>query len=237
MDLILRAVLETCFTGWGTVHLNGLLQAPQLCGGRAQEHNPSTVPEPRHLLSHLLCPYVTLASEKLHFSSTCCCFIWASSFGKRGACISLQRFLMPTKAQMSCRRLSTAHGSCMLETVQREENLLSRCRNFFSSSGKIFPHLEQHLKSILPGQRCKVGNSCLNIRHFLWVPCPWYVLFHALMWNLLVTDADGCRIKCTFLWLCQVDTQQRAQLEELTADSVQSQDCLRESFSFLKVAV
>lgn len=47
----------------------------------------------------------------------------------------------------------------------------------------------------------------------------------------------GCRIKCTFLWLCQVDMQQRAQLEELTVDSVQSQDCLRESFSFLKVPV
>lgn len=30
---------------------------------------------------------------------------------------------------------------------------------------------------------------------------------------------------------------QRAQLEKLTADSVQSQDCLRESFSFLKVPV
>lgn len=93
----------------------------------------------------------------------------------------------------------------VLETVQREENLLSLCRSFFGSSGKILPLPEQHLKSIFPGQKCKDGNSCLNLTHFLWVPCPWYVLFHALMWNLLVTDADGCRIKCTFLWLCQVD--------------------------------
>lgn len=122
----------------------------------------------------------------------------------------------------------------MLETAQREENLLPLYKSFFGSSGKIFRLPEQQLKSILPGQKCKDGNSCLNLSHFLRVPCPWYVLFHALMWNLPVTDADGCRIKCTFLWLCQVDMQQRAQLEKPTADSVQSQDCWRELL-FLRI--
>lgn len=128
-----------------------------------------------------------------------------------------------------------AEGSALLtavpsvsETAQRDKNLLPLCRSFFGSSGKICPLPEQHLRSILPREKCKDGNSCLNLSHFLQVPCPWYVLFHALMWNLLVTDADGCRIKCTFLWLCQVDMQQRAQLEKPTADSVQSQDCWRE---------
>lgn len=128
-----------------------------------------------------------------------------------------------------------AEGSALLtavpsvsETAQRDKNLLPLCRSFFGSSGKICPLPEQHLRSILPREKCKDGNSCLNLSHFLQVPCLWYVLFHALMWNLLVTDADGCRIKCTFLWLCQVDMQQRAQLEKPTADSVQSQDCWRE---------
>lgn len=99
---------------------------------------------------------------------------------------------------------------------------------------KSFPFLSS-ISS--PSSQRKDGSSCLNLTRFLHVPCPWYVLFHALMWNLLVSDADGCRIKCTFLWLCQVDMQQRAELEKLTEDSVQSQDCLRQRFSFLKVPV
>lgn len=131
--------------------------------------------------------------------------------------------------------LLTADPS-VLETVQREEHLLPLCRSFFGSSGKIFPLPEQHLKSILPGWKGKDGNSCLNLSHFWREPCPWYVLFHALMWNLLVTDADGCRIKCTFLWLCQVDMQQQAQLEKPTADSVQAR-IVAESFSFLELPI
>lgn len=221
------------------VQLNGLLQTLQFFGERAQEHNPSAIPEPGHLLSSLLCPYLTLASEKFHFSSRHYYFIWASSFRKRGACISLQRFLMQMRAQRSCKRLSTAHSILsVLETLYSERNI--QCHSVEASLAvleKIFPLPEQHLKSILPGQKCKDGNSCLNLTHLLRVPCPWYVQFHALMWNLLVTDADVCRINCTFLWLCQVDMQPHAELEELTADSVQRQDCLRESFPFLKVPV
>lgn len=237
MGLILRAVLRDLLHRLRHSPVEWAAPDTAVVWQQSSGAQPKCSPEPRHLLPSLFCLYLTLASEKFQFSSRHCCFIWAPSFGERGACIYLQRFLMWIRAQMSCRRLSTAHSSCVLETVQREENLLSLCRNFFGSSGKILPLPEQHLKSILPGQKCKDGNSCLNLTHFLWVPCPWYVLFHALMWNLLVTDADGCRIKCTFLWLCQVDMQQRAQLEELTVDAVQRQDCLRESFSFSKVPV
>lgn len=150
-----QTVLWELFDRLGTVQLKGQLQTRRVFGSKAQQHNPSTVPEPGHLPPSSLCPYVTLASQKFHSSLRCCCFIWASSFGKQGACISLQRCLTGMRAQTSCRRLSTVHGTCVLQTVRREENLLSLCRSFFSSSGKIFPLPEQHLKSILPAQRWK----------------------------------------------------------------------------------
>lgn len=144
---------ESCLMGSGTVQLNGQLQTRRVFSSKAQGHNPSIVPEPRHLLPSSLCPYGTLPSKKFHFSLRRCCFVWASYFGKRGTCISLQRCLMRMRAQTSCRTLSTVHGTCVLQTVRREEILLSLCRSFFSSSGKIFPLPEQHLKSILPAQR------------------------------------------------------------------------------------
>lgn len=62
------------------------------------------------------------------------------------------------------------------------------------------------------------------------MPCCQRVLFHALMWNLLVTNADKCRMKCAFLWLCQMDTQQCAQLKNLAADYMQYQNCLEVLF-------
>lgn len=52
----------------------GLLQTLHF-GSRAQEHNPSTVPEPGPLLSGLLSLYMTLAFENFLFSLRCCCFI------------------------------------------------------------------------------------------------------------------------------------------------------------------
>lgn len=197
---------EIHFTGWGAVQLNGLLQTLHSCGGRAQEHNSTTVPEPRRLLSSLLCLYVTLASENFHSAWGAAILFELLPSGRGELLFPCGDFWCGWELRWA------AEGSALLaavlsvlETVQREENLLSLCRSFFGSSGKILPLPEQHLKSIFPGQKCKDGNSCLNLTHFLWVPYPWYVLFHALMWNLLVTDADGCRIKCTFLWLCQVD--------------------------------
>lgn len=98
----------------------GLLQTLHF-GSRAQEHNPSTVPEPGPLLSGLLSLYMTLAFENFLFSLRCCCFIWALSFGKRGACISLQGFLMWMRAHMRLRRLSTAHSSskCVRNCAKR----------------------------------------------------------------------------------------------------------------------
>lgn len=115
---------ETGFMHWGTAQLDKLPQTPRSFGSRAWEHNPSTVPKPRHLLCGLLCLYVTLAFENFLFSLRHCWFIWASSFGKRGTCLSLQRCLMWERAQMSCRRLSMAHGSCKRA---REKKICCHC--------------------------------------------------------------------------------------------------------------
>lgn len=54
-------------------------------GSRAQEHNSSSVPEPRPLLSTLLSLYMTLALKNFLLGLRCYCFIWTSLlWEKRG---------------------------------------------------------------------------------------------------------------------------------------------------------
>lgn len=123
MDLILRGVLWDCF--------HALRHRPV---GRAApdtafvwQQSSGAQPKHRHRAQALAVRFalcVTLASENFHFSLRHCWFIWASSFGKRGAYLSLQRCLVRVRTQRSCRRLSMAHSSCK---CAREKKICCHC--------------------------------------------------------------------------------------------------------------
>lgn len=191
----------------------------------------------QHSLSRLPSLYVTLASAKFCFGWRSCYIVWISSFRTGEACVSLQGLPTGKRAKLSCRRLSAARSSCKHVwncagrrkfAVIQQKLLRQFWKNLYSSVAASQVHLCRDVEE----QR---GKFLLKSHVLLRSTLSWYVLFHALMWNLPVTDADGCRIKCTFLWLCQVDMQQRAQLKKLAADYTQSQVWLGESFSLLKV--
>lgn len=95
--------------------------------------------EPRRLLPDFSTPSMTLSSEKFHFSWRCCSFIWFSSFCRGGACISLQRFQIGVRTQMSCPESALLPAVVSVsETLLGEENLLSSSGSFLESSGRIF---------------------------------------------------------------------------------------------------
>lgn len=95
--------------------------------------------EPGRLLPDFPTPSTTLSSEEFHFSWRCCSFIWFSSFCRGGACISLQRFQIGVRTQMSCPESALLPAVVSVsETVLGEENLLSSSGSFLESSGRIF---------------------------------------------------------------------------------------------------